>query len=47
MDEDGFDIAAVVRRLRNAFPVEQMLPALIALMLAQLRRVGPAAPLNP
>ena len=37
MDE-GFDINAVMKRLRNTFPVEESLPFQIRLMLAHLLR---------
>ena len=37
MDE-GFDINAVMKRLRSTFPVEESLPFQIRLMLAHLFR---------
>lgn len=37
MDE-GFDIKAVVKRLRSFFPVEESLPFQVRLMLAHLLR---------
>ena len=37
MDE-GFDVKAVMKRLRSTFPVEETLPFQIRLMLAHLLR---------
>jgi hypothetical protein len=38
MYEEGFDVEAVIKRLRSTFAVEQSLPLAINLMLAHLVR---------